>query len=126
LSTKYRTIENVRLNGCGKSKLDSYVNEFQPRIFSRSPAPGTRSCLKFEEILVDVNQQPEEAAEALIETIKGFRERYGYRRIFAYAPETSLPITSALTTQGFRKSGIMKDYYFIDGYYVNVAVYACP
>jgi RimJ/RimL family protein N-acetyltransferase len=89
---------------------------------SRLPFP----CLKFEEILVDVNQQPEEAAEALIEAIKGFRERYGYRRIFAYAPETSLPIINALATEGFRKSGAMKDYYFIDGHYVNVAVYACP
>lgn len=83
-------------------------------------------CLKFEEILVDVEQEPDKTAGALVEAIKGFRERYGYRRIFAYAPETSDAITSALASQGFRKNGAMKDYYFIDGHYVNVAVFSYP
>lgn len=83
-------------------------------------------CLKFEEIVVDVNQDSGEAAEALVSAIKGFKERYLYRKVFAYVPETSTPITSALAHQGFKKTGAMKDYYLIDGYYVNVAVYEYP
>lgn len=82
--------------------------------------------LKFEEVIVDVNQMPYETADALITAIKGFRERYGYRRIFAYVPETSPPIISALERHSFRRTGAMNSYYFIDGYYVNVALYGYP
>jgi RimJ/RimL family protein N-acetyltransferase len=81
-------------------------------------------CLKTEEILVDVNEGPEKAAQALIEALQGFKERYWYRRIFAYTPETSAPISRALADRGFKKTGAMKDCFFIDGYYVNEAVYA--
>lgn len=88
----------------------------------RHPFP----CLKTEEILVDMNQEPDKAAEALIEVLKDFKERYWYRRIFAYTPETNVPITRALVTRGFKKSGALKDYYLIDGCYVNGAVYAYP
>jgi len=82
--------------------------------------------VKFEEILVDVEQEPDKTAGALVEAIEGFRVRYGYRRIFAYAPETSDAIVDALASRGFRQNGAMKDYYFIDGHYVNVAVFAYP
>jgi hypothetical protein len=85
---------------------------------SRLPFP----CLKFEEILVDVHQEPNKAAEALIETIKGFKERHRYHSIFAYVPETSTAVTDGVINHGFKKTGAMKDYYFTDGYYVNVAV----
>lgn len=80
-------------------------------------------CLRFEEIIVDANQKPYETATALVAAIKDFKERYRYHRIFAYAPETSYPIINALENQGFKKTGAMKNNYFIDGYYVNTAVY---
>ena len=79
--------------------------------------------LKFEEIIVDANQEPYEAATALVSAIKGFKERYWYHGISAFVPETSEPIITAIESQGFKKTGAMKDYYFIDGYYVNSAVY---
>ncbi|MGD0979830.1 MAG: GNAT family N-acetyltransferase [Candidatus Bathyarchaeia archaeon] len=81
-------------------------------------------CLKFEEILVDIRHEPNETAKSLVSAIKGFKERYGYHRIFAYVPETSKAVTEALEDQGFKKTGAMKDNYFTDGYYVNVAVYS--
>lgn len=79
--------------------------------------------MRFEEIIVDGNQKPYETAAALVAAIKKFRERYWYHRIFASAPETNDPIISALENQGFKKTGVMKNHYFIDGYYVNAAVY---
>jgi L-amino acid N-acyltransferase YncA len=88
----------------------------------RPPSP----CLKFEEILVDIKQEPNETAKSLVSAIKGFKERYGYHRIFAYVPETSRALTETLEDQGFKKTGAMKDYYFTDGYYANVAVYTFP
>jgi RimJ/RimL family protein N-acetyltransferase len=88
----------------------------------RHPFPS----LKSEEILVDIGQEPDRAANALISGLKSFRERYWYTNIFAYAPETSLLITDTLANQGFKKNGAMKDYYFIDGNYVDSAVYAYP
>jgi len=88
----------------------------------RLPFPS----LKFEEMIVDLNEMPNEAADALLVSVKSFKERYGYRRIFAYVAETALPIVSALEHHGFKKAGAMKDYYFIDGYYVNSAVYGYP
>jgi RimJ/RimL family protein N-acetyltransferase len=81
------------------------------------------ACLKFEEIIVDTNQKPYETAAALVDAIKSFKERYWYHRVSAFVPETSDPIVNALENQGFRKTGAMKNYYFIDGYYVNAAVY---
>jgi RimJ/RimL family protein N-acetyltransferase len=84
------------------------------------------SCLKFEEVIVDAHGKPSEAAEALIDAIKAFRERYWYHRAFVYVPETSAPVLRALEHQGFRRTGAMKDYYFINGYYVNAASYEFP
>lgn len=83
-------------------------------------------CLKFEEILVDVKQMPHQTAKALIMEIKNFMKRYWFQRIFAYIPETSTAIVDALEENGFSKTGAMKNYYFIDGYYVNMAVYEYP
>jgi RimJ/RimL family protein N-acetyltransferase len=83
-------------------------------------------CLKFEEIVVDVKRDSGVAAETLISAIKGFKERYSYRKVFAYVPETSMSITSALDSHGFKKTGAMKDYYLIGGYYVDMAVYEYP
>jgi ribosomal-protein-alanine N-acetyltransferase len=79
--------------------------------------------LKFEEIIVDANQKPYEAATALVLAIKGFKERYWYHGITAFVPETSESIIGAIESQGFKKTGAMKDYYFIDRYYANSAVY---
>jgi len=79
--------------------------------------------LKFEEVIVDANQKAYEAATALVSAIKGFKERYWYHGISAFVPETSEPIIMAIESQGFKKTGALKDYYFIDGYYVNSAVY---
>jgi len=82
--------------------------------------------LIFEEMIVDVNKKPSKVADALILAIKSFKERYGYRRIFSYIPETSASIISALKHHSFKNTGVMKNYYFIDGYYVNVALYGYP
>ncbi len=101
-------------------RLLGYLS-FRARHF---PHPNLR--MKNEEVIVDVNQRPFETAIVLITAIKGFMERYGYRRIFAYVPETSAPIVTALEYHGFRKTGAMRSYFFIDGYYVNVALYGYP
>jgi len=84
------------------------------------------SCLKFEEIIVDVNQRPYETTMALIDAIKSFKERYGYRRISTYISEISHPIIDALEDNGFKKTGIIKGYYYVDGYYTNALVYGYP
>lgn len=89
--------------------------------FRAGPLPFP--SLKFEEMVVDVNQRPKETADALVAAVKNFKERYGYRRIFAYIPQTSSAIINALEVHGFKNTGAMKCYYFIDGRYVNVAVY---
>ncbi|KPV65375.1 MAG: putative acetyltransferase YhhY [Candidatus Bathyarchaeota archaeon BA1] len=86
------------------------------------PFPSPR----FEEAIVDVNEMPYESADAIVRAVKDFRERYGYRRIFAYIPETSSPIVGALEHHSFNKAGAMKCYYFVDGYYVDVALYGYP
>jgi len=84
------------------------------------------ACLKFEEILVDTRKEPNETARLLISAIIGFKERYSYRKIFAYVPETSRVITESLEHEGFKKTGALKDYYFTDGCYMDVGVYAFP
>jgi len=86
------------------------------------PSPN----LKFEEIIVDVTRGHREVADALIEAIKGFKERYGYRRIFAHTPQTSRAIVEALERHRFKNTGAMKCFTFIDGYYVDVAVHGYP
>jgi len=83
-------------------------------------------CLRLEEILVDAKRELGKTAESLISAIKSFKERYGYRRIFAYVPEISTDLTEAFEKQGFRKTGALKDNRFTDGQYVNVAVYSFP
>lgn len=88
--------------------------------------PPPYSNLRFDEIIVDVNRRPAEAAEALITAIKHFRERYGYRRIFAQIPQTSILIKTALEIHGFKNAGATKSYYFIDGYYVDMMFYEYP
>lgn len=80
-------------------------------------------CLRLEEFIVDLNQNPNDAATALVSAVKGFKERYCYYRISAFIPENSYPIINALENQGFKKSGVVKDYYFIDEHYTNAAVY---
>ena len=89
---------------------------------SRPPFP----CLRFEEIIVDIGKEPNETARILVSAAKGFKERYWYRKISAYVPETSEAVTEALENQGFRKTGSMKSRTFVDGYYVDVAVYTFP
>lgn len=86
------------------------------------PSPN----LWFEEIIVDINQRPAEAADMLIAAIKGFRERYGYRRIFARIPQTSLTIITALKDHGFNNTGAVESYFFIDRYYVDLTFYEYP
>jgi RimJ/RimL family protein N-acetyltransferase len=88
----------------------------------RHPSPN----LQFEEIIVDVNKKPEEASKALVKAIKDFKERYGYRRIFAAIPQTSTTIINSLKRHGFKNSGAIKCYYFVDDHYVDVEVYGYP
>jgi len=83
-------------------------------------------CLVFEEIIVDAVRRPREVADTLIEAIKGFKERYGYRRIFAHIPQTSGAVVGKLEHYGFKKTGAMKCYAFIDRYYVDIEVYEYP
>jgi hypothetical protein len=82
--------------------------------------------LRFEETIVDINGEPSETAEALVAAVKDFKERYWYRRIFAALPETSSTIVDALEHNGFKKSGAVNSYYYIDGAYVDMAVYEYP
>ena len=82
--------------------------------------------LRFEEIVVDANGEPCEAAESLVAAIKSFRERYWYRRIFATIPETGASITAALEHNDFMKAGAVSSYYYIYGSYVDMAVYEYP
>jgi RimJ/RimL family protein N-acetyltransferase len=84
------------------------------------------ACLRFEEVIVDEAKEITEVAEALVEAVRGFRERYCYHKIFGYVPETSMQIASALEHQRFKKMGAMKDYYLIDGHYVDVGVHEYP
>ena len=79
-----------------------------------------------EEITVDVNRRPLETADILISAVKNFRERYGYRRIFTFIPQTSTIITKTLEKQGFKKTGALRNYYFIDGCYVDAEFYEYP
>jgi len=88
----------------------------------RPPSPN----LWFEEIIVDVNRRPAERADALIAAIKHFREMHGYRRIFAHIPQTSTRIQTVLENQGFKNTGAIKSYYFINGYYVDMMFYEHP
>jgi len=114
-----KTMEGKHCLACFKEhRLLGYLKFTAGRL----PFPN----LKFEGMIVDVNEMPDEAADALLVSVKSFKERYGYRRIFAYMAETALPIVSALERHGFRKTGAMKGNYFIDGCYVNSAVYEYP
>lgn len=88
----------------------------------RHPSPN----LQFEEIIVDVNKKPREASNALVKAIKDFKERYGYRKIFAAIPQTSTAIIDSLKRHGFKNSGAIKCYYFVDDHYVDVEVYGYP
>jgi putative acetyltransferase len=92
--------------------------------FSADVLPWPR--LRFEEVIVDVDQKPEETANALIAAIKEFKERYGYHRIFAYMPQTSSAIIGALKNHGFKNTGAGKCCFFVDGYYVDVALFGYP
>jgi putative acetyltransferase len=88
----------------------------------RHPSPN----LQFEEIIVDVNEKPRETSNALIKAIRDFKERYGYRRIFAAIPQTSTAIVDSLKRHGFQNSGAIECYYLIDDHYVDVEVYEYP
>jgi RimJ/RimL family protein N-acetyltransferase len=88
----------------------------------RHPSPN----LQIEEMIVDVNKRPGETSNALIKAIKDFKERYGYRRIFAAIPQTSTTIIDSLKSHGFKKSGAIECYYLIDDYYVDVEVHQYP
>lgn len=84
------------------------------------------ASLKFEEIIVDVNQKPEETSNALIRAAIEFKERYGYHKIFAYAPQTSHWIINALKSNGFKNTGASKSYCFINSHYVDLGYYGYP
>jgi len=110
----------------GKYCLASFQNDKLLGYLRFRSGPLPFPSLKIEETIVDVNQIPHESANALVTALKGFRERYGYRKIFAYVPETSGPIITALEQHGFKKNGAMRNIYLIDGHYVNVALYGYP
>lgn len=84
------------------------------------------ACLRFEEIVVDENQQPSETADALVAAVRGFRERYWYHRIFAYTAETALHIINALKQNSFTQTGTISSYYYIDGQYASMVLYGYP
>jgi len=86
------------------------------------PSPN----LWVEEFAVDIHQRPTEAAERLIAAIKGFRERYGYRRIFIRIPQTASAIIEVLESHGFNNTGAIEGYCFIDGRYVDLGFYEYP
>ena len=79
-----------------------------------------------EEFIVDVNEKPYTAANALLSALKEFSTRYGYRKIVADIPATSAAINKAFKQQNFREAGRMKAYYYIDKRYVDAVVYAFP
>ena len=116
---KLRSEEGKHCFVCSRGKKLLGYLQFRA---DRLPFP----CLRFEEILVDAKQEHSETAKSLVSAIRSFKERYGYRKIFAYVPEISVTVTDALEKQGFKKTGAMKDNYFTDGYYANVAVYTFP
>ena len=79
-----------------------------------------------EELIVDVNEKPYTAANALLSALKEFSTRYGYRKIIAGVPATSIVINKAFKQQNFMEAGRMKAYYYIDRGYVDAIVYAFP
>jgi RimJ/RimL family protein N-acetyltransferase len=79
--------------------------------------------LRLEEIIVDEDQRPSETANALVAAFKNFKERYWYHRVFACTPETSSHVINALKQNGFKKSGAISSYYYVDGYYVDMGLY---
>jgi len=83
-------------------------------------------CLKAEEMVVDVYGKPYDTASALVEALKGFGDRYWYRTISAFVPQTSVPLVRVFERQCFTKTGILKNYYFIDGFYVDAPLYGYP
>ncbi|HVP40557.1 MAG TPA: GNAT family N-acetyltransferase [Candidatus Krumholzibacteriaceae bacterium] len=103
------------LAGFSNNKLSGYI------LFKATAPPFL--CLRVEEIMVDANQNPYDTARALVAAIEGFKERYCYHRISTLLPENSYPIINALESHGFKKNGAIKNYYFIDDYYINAAVY---
>lgn len=117
-----RWYEGLKSNE-GKYCLSAFKNKklLGYLAFRASPLPFQN--LKFEEIIVDINQNPQETTDTLITAIKNFKQRYGYHRIFAYIPETSSAFINALKHQGFSNTGTMKSYYLINGHYVNVGLY---
>lgn len=86
------------------------------------PSPS----LNCDEIIVDVNRMPLEAADALVSAVKSFRNRYGYRGIFTFIPQTSTSIVRAFEKQGFKNKGALNNQYFIDGYHSNAVLYGYP
>ncbi|MEM2636939.1 MAG: GNAT family N-acetyltransferase [Candidatus Korarchaeota archaeon] len=82
--------------------------------------------LKSDEIIVDINQKPEETANALIKALVSFKERYGYHKIFAYVPQKSYCIVTALQKNDFKNVGTSHAYYYIDGQYVDLEHYQYP
>jgi RimJ/RimL family protein N-acetyltransferase len=118
----YKTLDTEKDRYCLACFLNNMIRgylQFRPY---RLPFP----CLKFEEIIVDINQEPYETAKALTLSVKGFMSRYWYKKVFAYVPETSFAIVSALEENGFSKTGAMKCYYYVSEYYVDSAVYEYP
>jgi len=79
-----------------------------------------------EEILVDVKAKPAATADSLVASLVGFFGRYGYHRMFGEIPETSQVIAESLEKHGFKKTGALKGYYFIDDHYVDALTYAYP
>lgn len=85
-----------------------------------------RPQMTVEEMIVDMNQKPRETANTLVAAIKDFRNRYGYREAYFSLPQTSATIIEALKKQGFKNTGAVKGYFFINGYYVDETSYEYP
>ena len=112
--------------GKGKYCLAAFKDRMMVGYLEFKCHPLPFPSLKFEEIVVDANQEPKKTADTLISSIVEFMRKYWYQRIFAYVPDTSTAITEALAENRFSKTGAMKCYYYIDGYYVDSGVYEYP
>jgi RimJ/RimL family protein N-acetyltransferase len=82
--------------------------------------------ISFEEMILDAKQKPDVACKALMSAVKGFRERYGYRKIFARVPKMTRRIPTILEQHGFKETGILRACYFTDGKYVSQVFYEYP
>jgi len=80
-------------------------------------------CVWIREVLVDVFAKPLIASEALLSAVINFKVRYGYHRIIYDVPVVADYIIKPLEKLGFKKAGVISQYYLIDESLVDSAYY---